>query len=211
MFITFEGPEGSGKSSQIPLLADFLRQQGFDVLLTREPGGTPIGDQIRACLHDVNNTEMTAVSELLLYSASRAQLVAQVVRPALAAHKIVICDRFADSTLAYQGYGRCLPMPDLLDMTRIATNGLKPDLTILLDIDVERGLARRQEGGDEMNRLDLEAVAFHQRVRDGYHQLAAQEPQRWCIVDADRPVNAVQADLQSIVLHNLKVELPNFV
>ncbi len=204
MFITLEGPEGSGKSSQIGLLADFLRQQGFEVIMTREPGGTAIGDQIRQVLHDVANSAMSSPAELLLYSASRAQLVNELVRPALDAGQVVICDRYADSTLAYQGYGRSLNLPELQTITQFATGGLKPDLTLLLDIDVERGLARRVDGGEEMNRLDLEVVEFHQRVRDGYHQLALADPDRWVIVDADRSVTAVQADLQEIVLEQLK-------
>ncbi len=203
MFITFEGPEGSGKSSQIALLTAFLQDQGFHIIATREPGGTPIGDQIRGVLHDVANTAMMSSAELLLYSASRAQLVGQLVRPALARGAVVLCDRFADSTLAYQGYGRNLNLADLRAITQFATGGLKPDLTLLLDIDVERGLARRLDGGDEMNRLDLEQVSFHQRVRDGYYELALLEPERWVIVNADRPIDAVQAELQQIVLERL--------
>jgi dTMP kinase len=204
MFITLEGPEGSGKSSQIGLLADFLVEQGFAVVVTREPGGTPIGDQIRHVLHDVANTAMSSPAELLLYSASRAQLVNELVRPSLAAGKIVLCDRYADSTLAYQGYGRNLNLDELRTITQFATGGLKPDLTLLLDIDVERGLARRRDGGDEMNRLDLELVSFHQRVRAGYHRLAQEDPARWVIVDADRSVTAVQTELRQIVLDRLE-------
>lgn len=200
MFITFEGPEGSGKSSQIILLTQFLQKKGFEVLATREPGGTRIGDQVRHTLHDVANTEMVAEAEFLLYSASRAQLVRQRILPALKAGSIVICDRYADSTIAYQGYGRGLDLDAVLAVTRFATGGLTPDLTFLLDIDVERGLARRVEGADEMNRLDLEEVAFHQRVRQGYHQLAAHDPQRWVTVDADRDPESIQADLQMIFL-----------
>jgi len=203
MFITLEGPEGSGKSSQIGLLAEFLGQQGYSVITTREPGGTAIGDQIRRVLHDVANTAMSSAAELLLYSASRAQLVNELIRPALAAGQVVICDRYADSTLAYQGYGRNLNLAELQAITQFATGGLKPDLTLLLDIDVERGLARRRDGGEEMNRLDLELVSFHRRVRDGYHCLAQEEPERWVIVDADRPVAVVQAALQEIVLVRL--------
>ena len=131
MFITFEGPEGSGKSSQIPLLASFLRDLGKSVLVTREPGGTEIGDQIRICLHDVANTAMIPETEFLLYSASRAQLVNEVIRPALAEGKIVLCDRFADSSIAYQGYGRRLNLENLLNITRFATGGLIPDITFL--------------------------------------------------------------------------------
>lgn len=205
MFITFEGPEGSGKTSQITLLSAFLREQGYAVVTTREPGGTLIGDEIRACVHNVNNTNMAPVTEMLLYSASRAQLVAELIRPSLAAGNIVLCDRFADSTIAYQGYGRNLNLDDLRQVTRIATGDLMPDLTFLLDIEVERGLARREVGGLEMNRLDLETVAFHQRVRQGYHQMAAQEPERWVVINADRPQPVVQKALRQQVLARLRV------
>ncbi len=200
MFITFEGPEGSGKTSQMEPLAAFLREQGYAVVQTREPGGTAIGDQIRDVLHDVENREITAVTELLLYAASRAQLVRQLIQPALAQGKIVLCDRYADSTMAYQGYGRGLDLAMLQTLTHIATGGLKPAVTILLDIDVKRGLRRRQSGGDEMNRLDLEGIAFHQRVRQGYHTLAAQEPARWITVDGDRPAAAIQQELREILM-----------
>lgn len=206
MFITFEGPEGSGKSSQIIQLAAFIEKQGFSVLATREPGGTAIGDQIRDCLHDVNNTEMIPTTEFLLYSASRAQIVGELIRPALVAGTIVLCDRYADSTIAYQGYGRMLDLDYLKKITQFATDGLKPDLTFLLDIDVERGLARRVIGNAEMNRLDLEEVEFHKRVRSGYHKLAQAEPGRWCIIDADRSVNEIQADLQRILLRKLQYQ-----
>jgi dTMP kinase len=199
MFITFEGPDGSGKTSQIGMLADHLQARGFTVVTTREPGGTAIGDQIRACLHDVANTAMAAETELLLYSASRAQLVQEVIRPSLAAGHVVLCDRFADSSMAYQGYGRGLDREQLALLTAVATGGLKPDLTLLLDIDVERGLARRATNHEEMNRLDLETVAFHNRVRQGYHQLAAQEPDRWRVVDADREATAVFVDVRRLV------------
>ncbi len=206
MFITLEGPEGSGKSSQIRLLHEYLQAQGTAVCLTREPGGTPIGDEIRACVHNVQNTGMSPEAELLLYSASRAQLVREVIRPSLAAGLVVLCDRFYDSTLAYQGYGRGLDLTALRQITDFATGGLKTDLTLLLDIDVEVGLARRAGGGEEMNRLDLETVAFHQRVREGYHQLAAQEPVRWVIVDAARPPTAVQNDLRAVVVNRLRAK-----
>ncbi|MBE2198546.1 MAG: dTMP kinase [Anaerolinea sp.] len=203
MFITFEGPEGSGKTSQIRLLTAYLQQEGYTVLATREPGGTRIGDQIRACLHDVANREMTAVTEMLLYAASRAQLVRELIQPALADGGIVLCDRFADSTIAYQGYGRDLSLDDLHYITQVATGGLQPHLTILLDIDVERGLARRASNAEEMNRLDLETTSFHQRVRSGYHQLAANDPARWALVDADRAADVIQAELRAIVHRKL--------
>ncbi len=199
MFITFEGPEGSGKSTQIRLLADYLRGRGLGVVTTREPGGTDIGDQVRGVLHDTANTAMSATAEVLLYSASRAQLVEEVVRPALREGQVVLCDRFADSTMAYQGYGRGLDRRTLAALTAIATGGIAPDLTLLLDLDVTRGLSRRRAKGEEMNRLDLEDIAFHERVRAGYHTLAQAEPQRWAIVEADRPVAQVSAEIVRIV------------
>lgn len=199
MFITFEGPEGSGKSTQIKLAYRALLAFGCDVLLTREPGGTPIGDQIRHTVHEVKNSEMSPVAELLLYSASRAQLVAELIRPSLEAGKLVLCDRFADSTLAYQGYGRRLDLTMLRDITRYATQGLSPDLTLLFDIDVQIGIGRRVTGGEEMNRLDLESVQFHERVRAGYHELAEQEPRRWKVIDANRPIEALHRDVMSIL------------
>lgn len=206
MFITFEGPDGSGKTTQITLLAAYLREQGFPVLTTREPGGTTIGDQVRTCLHDVGNTEMTAETEILLYSASRAQLVQEVIRPALAEGQIVLCDRFADSTIAYQGYGRGLDLDALAFITRFATGGLNPDLTVLLTLEAEHGLRRRETDGAEMNRMDLQAAAFYRRVQEGYEALAAAEPERWVVVDADRPAAAVQQDVQAIVSERLQRE-----
>lgn len=200
MFISLEGPEGSGKSTQIKLLAEYLRESGHRVVTTREPGGTHIGDQIRDVLHDTTNTAMSATAEMLLYSASRAQLVAEVIRPALAAGRVVLCDRYADSTMAYQGFGRGLDREMLATLTAVATGGLAPDLTLLLDLDVVRGLARRRDEGEEMNRLDLEAVGFHERVRQGYHTMAAADPSRWVCIDADRPVAVVQADIRRVLV-----------
>ena len=199
MFITFEGPDGSGKTTQARLLADHLRQEGFDVVLSREPGGTEIGDQIRTVLHDPNNAAMDARAEILLYSASRAQHVAQRIRPALAAGKILVSDRFADSTLAYQGYGRGLDLTMLRTITAFATGGLNPDLTLLIDITAQEGLRRRQTGGDEWNRLDAEALDFHRRVRAGYLQLAGLEPQRWVVVDGARPPEELHAEIKGLV------------
>lgn len=199
MFITFEGPDGSGKTTQARLLADWLRGQGHDVLLTREPGGTHIGDQIRAVLHDPHNIAMDARTEILLYSASRAQHVAETIRPALTAGKLVISDRYADSTLAYQGYGRRLDLATLQAITAFATGGLTPDLTLYLDLPPHEGLQRRQSGGGEWNRLDAEALEFHQRVRAGYLELARQEPQRWVMISADRSAEEVQAEIQTLV------------
>lgn len=208
MFITFEGPDGSGKTTQLALLAAYLEQEGWPVVRTREPGGTRIGDQVRACLHDVENTAMTAVAEILLYSASRAQLVAEVIRPNLAAGKIVLCDRYADSTLAYQGYGRGLDLTMLHTITRFATGGLQPDHTLLFDLDVSAGLTRRQIGQAEMNRMDLQALHFYERVQAGYQALAAVEPARWTIIPADRPRDVVQADVRAHIRRWLAARRP---
>jgi dTMP kinase len=195
VFITFEGPDGSGKSTQIELLADFLRGQGYPVLCAREPGGTSIGDQIRQVLHDVANTEMAARAEILLYSASRAQLVEQVILPQLAKGGVVLCDRYADSTYAYQGYGHQLDLDMVRLITRFATQGLKPDLTIYLDVDVAEGLRRKlaanASGQGEFNRMDRLAVEFHQRVRAGYLEMAQQEPERWLTINASAPVEEI--------------------
>ncbi len=199
MLITFEGPEGSGKTTQARLLAEHLRGKGCQVVLTREPGGTPIGDQIRRILHDPDNVEMAPWAEVFLYTASRAQLVAEVIRPALAAGKVVICDRFYDSTLAYQGYGRGLDLETLWQITRIATGGLVPDLTLYLDIQPDEGLARRLLGGGEWNRMDQEALAFHQRVRAGYLELAGMEPERWVVIDAARSIQDVRQEIAAVV------------
>lgn len=205
MFITFEGPDGSGKTTQISLLADFLRQQGYSVVTTREPGGTEIGDQIRSCLHDVRNVNMTSAAEILLYSASRAQHVEEVIRPALESGAVVISDRYADSTMAYQGYGRRLNLDDLAYITTFATGGLRPNVTILLDLDVEAGIRRRTSGGDEMNRMDLQKASFHRRVREGYLQMVADEPHRWIVIDADRPVAEVQAAIRAEMRRRLNL------
>lgn len=203
MFITFEGPEGSGKSTQIKLAHQFLMERGVPVLQTREPGGTSIGNQIRETVHHVKNTQMSPVAELLLYSASRAQLVAELILPALDDGKVVLCDRFADSTLAYQGYGRGLDLTMLTTITQYATQGLKPHLTLFFDIDVQAGINRRTNGGEEMNRLDLESIHFHERVREGYHQLAKAEPERWLCIDADRPVEIIQEEVRGILSEKL--------
>lgn len=200
MFITFEGPEGSGKTTQIqPLFAD-LQSRGYDVVLTREPGGTAIGDQIRRILLDPANQEMLPEAEILLFSASRAQLVGQVVRPALERGAIVICDRFADSTMAYQGYGRGLDLESLHRITQFATGGLMPDLTVYLDLDVEEGLRRKRVAGQQdseaWNRLDQQAIDFYDRVQRGYLALASAEPDRWLVIDAARPTEVVQAEIR---------------
>ena len=202
MFITLEGSEGSGKTSQLPALEEFLRHQGVPLYVTREPGGTPIGSQVREILMGMENKAMHARTEILLFCASRAQLVEEVIRPRLAAGQVVLCDRYADSTLAYQGYGRGVDLDWLRRLLDFATGGLKPDLTLLLDVDVEEGL-RRKRSSREWNRLDAEEVAFYQKVRQGYLAMAAAEPQRWVVIDAGLSKPPVQQAMRAAILERL--------
>ncbi|MCJ7695578.1 MAG: dTMP kinase [Anaerolineaceae bacterium] len=203
MFITLEGPEGSGKTSQLPELVNYLQAQGYELITTREPGGTFIGDQIRRVLTSLENTELMPRTEILLFLAARAQLVEQVIKPALKEGKIVICDRYGDSTLAYQGYGHRTDLDTLKRLLAFATGGLKPDLTIFLDLDVETGL-QRKKNVDEWNRLDAYEVAFHKRVRLGYHQLILDEPERWVMLDASKSKEEVQISMRQTILERMK-------
>ncbi|MHB8625359.1 MAG: dTMP kinase [Aggregatilineales bacterium] len=199
MFISFEGVDGSGKTSQIALLAEFLRAQGQKFVLGREPGGTIIGDHVRSLLHAPEHKTMDAHAEFLLYSASRAQLVAEIVRPALAQGKLVILDRYVDSTYAYQGYGRGLDLDVLHRVTAFATGGLLPNCTIYLDISVEQALERRRAAaarGAEWTRLDAETLAFHRRVHAGYEQLITAEPGRFVRIDAATDPDTVQTAIR---------------
>ena len=198
MFITLEGPEGSGKTSHLPHLVEYLREKGYIVFPTREPGGTSIGEQIREVLHSLKNAEMNPRTETLLYQAARAQFVEQILKPHLSAGEIVLSDRYADSTIAYQGYGHQQDLAQVRALVNYATGGLVPDLTILLDLDVELGLKRKTKA-DEWNRLDAYTVEFHQRVRAGYLELVKHEPGRWVVIDAGQPWNAVQNDLRRTV------------
>ena len=195
-FITFEGPDGSGKTAQLDILADEFIKEGYPILRTREPGGTPIGDQIRATLLDLKNTAMIDRAEALLYQAARAQLVDEIIKPHLAQGGIVISDRYADSTLAYQGYGHKNTVASLEDIINYATGGLIPDLTILLDLSPEVGLQRRLDAGG-FNRLDSYDIDFHHRVRKGYLELVQADPLRWVVIEADRPFTEVQDDLRA--------------
>ena len=203
MFITLEGPDGSGKTTQIRLLYDALVAAEYDVLLTREPGGTAIGDQIRVVLHNIDNSEIVPEAEILLYSASRAQLVGQVIQPALAAGTIVLCDRYADSTMAYQGYGRGLNLETLTAITAFATGGLKPDLTLFLDLEPEIGLTRRKASGQEWNRMDQQTLDFYRLMRRGYHTLAEMEPERWVSIDASGSITEVSTAVWATVQRRL--------
>jgi dTMP kinase len=198
LFITLEGPEGSGKTSHLPHLVDYLRTQGYTVFATREPGGTSIGEQIREVIHDLKNQEMHPRTETLLYQAARAQIVEQVIKPRLAAGEIVISDRYYDSTIAYQGYGHQQDLEQVRALVKYATGGLVPDLTVLLDLDVEVGLGRKKKG-DEWNRLDAYTVEFHKRVRAGYLKMVDAEPERWVIVNAEEPWETVQGNLRKVI------------
>jgi dTMP kinase len=203
MFISLEGPEGSGKTSQLAPLAEFLRQQGRAVFTTREPGGTLIGEQVRAILTSLKNTDMNPRTEILLFCSARAQLVEEVIRPHLALNEIVLSDRYADATLAYQGYGHGYDLADLRRLLNFATGGLWPDLTLLLDLPSEVGLKRKRSSGGEWNRLDAYQLDFHQRVRRGYLQLAQQETQRWCLIDATQTPEMVQLAMRQAILARL--------
>lgn len=204
MFITLEGSEGSGKTSQVKPLVSALLAAGYETVSTREPGGTPIGEQIRSVLHNVNNTEMHPRTEILLFQAARAQHVEQLILPSLKAGKIVICDRYADASMAYQGYGRETDLEKLRYLIDYATCGLKPDLSLFLDVDVEEGLRRRATSGGEWNRLDALKVAFYQRVRRGYLNIVNEEPERWVLIDASRSFEEVSDSILQAVFDRLQ-------
>jgi dTMP kinase len=198
IFISFEGIEGTGKSTQAKLLQQSLLGLGYEVILTEEPGGTLISLRIREILLSVDHTNMKPLTELLLYNAARAQHIEEVILPALNRGAVVITDRFTDSTFAYQGYGRGID-PDLLEsIDKIATNGLRPDITILLDLDVETGLKRNRRI-NKTDRLELEDVEFHERVRKGYHELAAKEPERIKVLDASVGIEELNSLIAKII------------
>lgn len=199
MFITLEGPDGSGKTSHIKALEDWLLEQGKEIFVTREPGGTSISEQIRDVIHDMKNTEMHPRTEALLYQAARAQNVEQSLKPKLAKGTVVLCDRFFDSTMAYQGYGhRSIPLDQLREIIQFATGGLKPDLTILIDLDVKVGLTRKTNQ-DEWNRLDAYDLAFHERVRAGFLELAKAEPERFEVIDGDDEWQVIQNKIRAAI------------
>jgi len=185
IFITFEGGEGCGKSVQSKALYRKLSKLAVPSLLTHEPGVTSLGEEIARWLKWAQDVDISPAAELLLFNASRAQLVVEVIKPSLENGKVVICDRFADSTTAYQGYGRGLDLQTVKTVNSAGISGLRPDLTILLDISAEEGLARK--GDKKQDRFEREDIAFHQRVREGYLKLAADEPERWLVVDASQP------------------------
>jgi len=191
LFVTLEGGEGAGKSSQALALSERLQASGLPVVRTREPGGTALGERVRDIVLDVagRGAPLEPLTEALLFAGARAQLVAEVIAPALARGDAVVCDRFADSTVAYQGYGRGVDLDAIAKLNEVATAGVRPDLTVLLDLPVAEGLARTD--GEQADRFEREHSEFHERVRDGYRRLAEREPERWLVVDASEPVEAV--------------------
>lgn len=184
LFITFEGGEGSGKTFQARALCRRLVKLDIPVLLTHEPGGTLIGERLARWLKRAQNIGINPHTELLMFSASRSQLVVDVIRPALNDGKVVICDRYTDSTIAYQSYGRALELSVVESINNLATQGLTPGLTVMLDLPVEEGLARKKDS--RLDRFERENLAFHIRVREGYLRMAADEPQRWLVIDASQ-------------------------
>jgi dTMP kinase len=211
LFITFEGIEGCGKSTQIRRLANALSAKGLPCLLTREPGGCPISDQIRAILLNAENSAMKPATELLLYAAARAQHVSETISPALAEGKLVLCDRFSDATLAYQGFGRNLDIEVIQYLNRLAMGDVKPDLTVLIDCPVEVGITRaiaRNNAipGDKEERFERESLLFHERVRQGYLKLAQAEPGRFVIIDGTMDADVTEA----AVCNSMRSRIPGF-
>lgn len=198
-FITFEGGEGAGKSIQVEILASHLHEEGYSVTVTREPGGTRIGEQIRAITHNPENVDVEAVAEAYLMAAARAQHVEQIIYPSLEAGKVVLCDRYVDSSIAYQGYGRRLGPEKIADLNHMAVNGAIPNLTILLDVPPETGLARRRKSGKLNDRLDLQQYDFYKRVHDGFLEMARKELDRFVVVDTTKPIEEVGSKIWTIV------------
>ncbi|MGI6126212.1 MAG: dTMP kinase [Planifilum sp.] len=201
--ITLEGPEGGGKSTQIALLQEYLKQAGIPCTVVREPGGTAIGDRIRGILLDPLATDMAVRTEILLYAASRAQVVEQVILPALRRGEVVLCDRFVDSSIAYQGFGTPWDREEVREVNRMATGGLRPDRTYLLDVPVEESIRRLQKRGRETDRIEQKGRSYHERVRQGFLHLARREPDRFLVVDARRPIQEVfrvlKGDLEQLI------------
>jgi dTMP kinase len=197
-FITFEGIEGCGKTTQIKLLDEYLRKKGVKTVLSREPGGTKIGDKIRSILLEPEHKEMTPLAELFLYEASRAQHINELIKPAVEAGKVVLCDRFADSSAAYQGAARLLAKELVDELNDIATGEIKPDLTIILDINSEEGLNRALVRG-KPDRFEQEKLDFHDRVRNGYLALAKKEPKRFIVIDGEKTVEEIHKEIISCI------------
>lgn len=204
LFITMEGPEGAGKTTILQLLGESLESLGYDVLLTREPGGISISEQIREVILNKENTEMDGRTEALLYAAARRQHLVEIVIPALERGKIVLCDRFIDSSLAYQGYARALGMDEVYAINQFAIGGVMPDITFFFDIDPVEGLKRiKKNDNREVNRLDLEKLTFHEKVREGYLKVIDKWKERFIVIDASRELEEVMEDAQSKLLKKL--------
>lgn len=206
LFITFEGTEGCGKSTQITALADRLQQEGKTVFRTREPGGTPLGEAIRNLLqHDPAGRDMTPEAELLLFAASRAQLVCKSILPALAAGAIVLCDRFMDSTTVYQGVARKIDSDAVTRINHLAVGSARPDLTILIDIEPEVGMARvHSRSGGKLDRMESEAIGFFKAVRQGYLELAENNPERFIVLDGSKSIEQLRQQIWVVVQERLK-------
>ncbi len=207
-FITFEGIEGCGKTTQMKVLSQRLAEKGYPVVVTREPGGCPISLKIRDILLDAANSSMVPLAELLLYAAARAQHVSEIIKPALEAGKIVLCDRFTDATIAYQGYGRQLDLALIGELNTLAMGKVRPRLTVLIDCEVETGLKRANarieaSTGAREERFELESVQFHRRVREGYLRLAAAEPDRFIVIDGNRSIRDVETAITDAVIARL--------
>lgn len=205
IFISLEGIEGCGKSTQSKLLAQYFTELGYSVILTREPGGTPIGEKIRDLLLDPKNDNMANITELLLYLASRTQHIIEVILPALSAGKVVICERFNDATLAYQGYARGLDLDRVWQLTNMVTCGLEPDITIILDLNVEDGLVRAEKRNNHKDRLENEDIIFHNKVRQGYHDIARKWTKRIKLIDANGSIDEVQTRIRKSIEENIQL------
>lgn len=206
MFITFEGGEGAGKSTAIKKVVEKLGSEGHQIVLTREPGGTPISEEIRNIILDKKNTEMDERTEALLYAASRRQHIVEKIIPSIKEGKIVLCDRFLDSSLAYQGYARGIGIDKVLEMNLFATEGLEPDLTFFFDLDPEKGLERiAANSSREVNRLDVEKLSFHKKVREGFLMLAKRFEHRFVVIDASKDKDSVFQDVYNAIEERLRM------
>lgn len=199
MLLTFEGIDSSGKSTQAQLLVDNLNANGYKTLLLREPGGTPLSEQLRTLLLDRQHLIITPMSEFLMFSASRAQLVESIIRPALAEGTIIVCDRFYDSSTAYQGWGRGLPLDEIKRINRVATGGLIPDRTIILDIPIEEIISRKVAAGYGSDRIENTGNTFYQRVREGYRAIALEETERVILMNGLRPIEEIHTDIWHLI------------
>ncbi|STO06736.1 MULTISPECIES: dTMP kinase [Exiguobacterium] len=203
MFITVEGPDGSGKTTQLKLLVQALTDKGYEVVTTREPGGTKVGNSIREVLLSPEHDEMTARVEMMLYAASRAQNVEQIIRPALSRGAVVVCDRFVDASIAYQGFGLGYDLEQILALNEWATGGLKPDLTFLFDLSPSQASSRMKDRG-QLDRIESRDEAFHQRVYDGFQSLLAEHPDRMVRINANETIECIQDEVFDITLERLR-------